>query len=297
MKHVFVSPHPDDVALSCGGLVARLLERDDEVTILTVFSGPGELRQLTPFQRLALGFGSSEKRQPGDGHTAPEDDHAVPEDDYTAPEAKPAEAAVPTPARIMAVRRREDMAYGRFIGAAVAFVYCPDAVFRGYEGDDQLMGAPRANDPAPERELRRALIALEPDRLYLPFAIGGHVDHRLTHRAGLALLAEPGSPFLGATAFYEDFPYAHWSDFQRLDQLDRETLASLPPEISLKPECREIADQLDRKIEGLRAYESQLDRLFGGPDAMAAAVRQRAARVGEIGGAGPAERYWRVTPD
>ena len=41
MTHVFVAPHPDDVALSCGGLLASLRELGQNVTILTVFSGDG----------------------------------------------------------------------------------------------------------------------------------------------------------------------------------------------------------------------------------------------------------------
>src|SRR4051794_39772450 len=41
MTHVFVAPHPDDVALSCGGLIAGLRELGQNVTILTVFSGTG----------------------------------------------------------------------------------------------------------------------------------------------------------------------------------------------------------------------------------------------------------------
>ena len=58
MTHVFVAPHPDDVALSCGGLIASLRELGQNVTIITVFSGNGATRTLTPYQREALGFGS-----------------------------------------------------------------------------------------------------------------------------------------------------------------------------------------------------------------------------------------------
>ena len=58
MTHVFVAPHPDDVALSCGGLIASLRELGQTVTILTVFSGDGASDRLTPYQREALGFGS-----------------------------------------------------------------------------------------------------------------------------------------------------------------------------------------------------------------------------------------------
>jgi LmbE family N-acetylglucosaminyl deacetylase len=38
MTDVFVAPHPDDVALSCGGLIAGLCELGQNVTI---FSGSG----------------------------------------------------------------------------------------------------------------------------------------------------------------------------------------------------------------------------------------------------------------
>ena len=58
MTHVFVSPHPDDVALSCGGLIASLRELGQNVAILTVFSGNGSAETLTSYQREALGFGS-----------------------------------------------------------------------------------------------------------------------------------------------------------------------------------------------------------------------------------------------
>ncbi len=58
MTHVFVAPHPDDVALSCGGLIASLRELGQNVTILTVFSGNGAAAGLTDYQREALGFGS-----------------------------------------------------------------------------------------------------------------------------------------------------------------------------------------------------------------------------------------------
>src|SRR3972149_2532694 len=58
MTHVFVAPHPDDVALSCGGLVASLRELGQNVTILTVYSGGRTNGALTAYQREALGFGS-----------------------------------------------------------------------------------------------------------------------------------------------------------------------------------------------------------------------------------------------
>ena len=54
MTHVFIAPHPDDVALSCGGLIASLRELGQNVTILTVYSGSGG----EVVGREALGFGT-----------------------------------------------------------------------------------------------------------------------------------------------------------------------------------------------------------------------------------------------
>src|SRR4051794_20316625 len=59
MTHVFISPHPDDAALSCGGLIASLRELGQSVTIISVFSrGPEAGTQLTDYQRTPLGFGN-----------------------------------------------------------------------------------------------------------------------------------------------------------------------------------------------------------------------------------------------
>ena len=284
MKHVFVSPHPDDIALSCGGLVARLRDRGEEVAIATIFCGAGKRDRLTRYQQRALGFDREADERGEPEPTDPADANA------DAPD------SAPTPEQVMAVRRAEDEAYARSAGASIAFVKMPDGVFRGYVGGAQLMAVPREDDPAPVEELRATLAGLAPDRLYIPFAVGGHVDHRQTRRAAVALLVEDASPYLERAAFYEDFPYAMWAGFERLDQLDPEILPSLPAGVSLTPEYVEIEDLLDRKIENLRAYDSQIGHLFRTDgESLAGAIRANTARVGSLGGVGPAERYWRVT--
>jgi hypothetical protein len=120
------------------------------------------------------------------------------------------------------------------------------------------------------------------------------VDHRQVRRAGIALLAEPGSAYRNLIRFYEDFPYALTTGFDRVEQLDPEILPSMPAGVTLTPEYVEMAELLDRKLAGLRSYESQLGRLFGGNNPMASDVREQARRVGDMGGVGPSERYWRV---
>ena len=267
MTHVFVSPHPDDIALSCGGLVAGLAGSGETVVIVTIFCGPGSNPSLTDYQCDALGFGSGAA----------------------------ALGAAPSPEAAMAERRDEDNRYARSVGARIIFLNLPDAVFRGYEGEAQLMGTPRPDDPAPIDALARELDALKPRHVYVPLGVGSHVDHQLTRAAGIALLGGPrdqpsravavGPGLLERLVFYEDFPYA---------QLPAHALATMPHDVSLAPEYRELARLLGRKVDGIRVYANQVDSLFGSDAAMADAVLSGAIRVGQLGGIGPAERYWRA---
>ena len=356
MTHVFVAPHPDDVALSCGGLIASLRELGQNVTILTLFSGTGSTERLTPYQREALGFGNKAVWPVTEAFNRAHLEADFPEDASAAPweasvaglEATQADAdaaaksfwqrsswyrrasihnkalagqplvddqstqgAVLTQEHLdaaaagetMAQRRLEDERFAAFAEVAQVFLDLPDAVFRGYAGDEQLLGTPRSDDPAPVDLLRREIARLEPSRVYFPMGIGGHVDHQLARNAGIALLGDQASwimPFpsyVGRVVFYEDFPYAHWEDFGRLDDLPSDTFARLPAGVSLEGEFADVSDMLERKIRGIALYESQMERLFAGVKPMADAVRTYAARVADIGSVpnGAAERYWVTT--
>ena len=353
MTHVFVAPHPDDVALSCGGLIANLRELGQNVTILTVYSGNGAADGLTTYQREALGFGSKAMWPVTEAFNrssiradAPLDaSAAVPAwvattDRLDATQADadaaakrfwqrsswyrrasvrneplagqplmddaPTQGAVLTDSIVAAAaagdvsarRRVEDERFAYFAEASIVFLDLPDAVFRGYEGDDQLLGAPRDDDPAPAALLRQEIARLEPQRVYLPLGVGGHVDHRLCHRVGLDLLqgsrewVMPGPDYTGIVTFYEDFPYAWWNGFSGLGDLSADALTGLPSDVLVGPEYADVADQIERKITGITLYESQIDRLFEGERAMADAVRRHALQVGALGGIGMAERYW-----
>ncbi len=358
MTHVFVAPHPDDAALSCGGLIASLRELGQNVTILTLYSGSGEGSGLTAYQREALGFGTKTVWPVTEAFNRahlradfPEDPAAVPPWQATKEQLDATQADADTAARrfwqrsswyrranihneslagqpviddvpvqgavltaerteaaaagdLMATRRLEDERFAAFAEVSVVWLDLPDAVFRGYQGDDELLGTPRDDDPAPVELLRREIARLEPQRVYVPLGIGGHVDHQLTRDAGLALLGDPtgwvmpGVALPDKLAFYEDFPYAWWEEFRSLEDLPPGWLDGLPPGLSVAPEFADVSDQLERKIRGIALYESQIERLFEDRRAMANAVRGYAARVADLGrvGGGAAERYWVTTP-
>jgi LmbE family N-acetylglucosaminyl deacetylase len=357
MAHVFVAPHPDDVALSCGGLIASLRELGQNVTILTVFSGSGlgangSGGELTSYQREALGFGTKALWPATEAFNrasiradfpATEDDAEwAADEDRLAATQEDADASakrfwqraswyrrasirnrslagqaviddLPTQGPvytdevidaasagdIVARRRVEDERYAFFAEASVVFLDLADAVFRGYEGDDQLLGAIRPDDDAPVSILRREIARLEPQNVYLPLGIGNHVDHQLCREVGVSLLAEPrtwvmpGPDWAGNVVFYEDFPYAWWHGFRSLDDLPEGALGGIPEGIYLTPRYADITDQIERKVRGIALYESQLDRLFGGVKPMASDVRRHAASVASLGArGGSAERYW-----
>jgi LmbE family N-acetylglucosaminyl deacetylase len=352
MTHVFVAPHPDDVALSCGGLIASLRELGQTVTILTVYSGDTASERLSPYQREALGFGSKAMWPATEAFNRADIEAdwptavlvpawAADEDRLDATQSDADQAAkrfwqrsswyrrasirnesladqpvvddLPTQGAVytdeiveaaaagdlMARRRLEDERFAYFAEASIVFLDLPDAVFRGYEGDDELLGMPRADDDAPFELLRREIARLEPQKVYFPLGVGGHVDHQLCREVGVRLLQEgrrwvmPGPEYAGIVTFYEDFPYAWWNDFRRLEDLGEDPLAGLPADVSISAEFADITDQIERKITGISLYESQIERLFDGTIAMADAVRQYGRAVAGLGDVdGSAERYW-----
>ncbi len=359
MTHVFIAPHPDDVALSCGGLIASLRELGQNVTIVTLYSGTGDGNVLSPYQREALGFGTKTVWPVTEAFNrahlqadVPVDDpgavppwqaskehldatqgdadaaarrfwqrsswyrraniHNVPQAGQRLMDDVSAQGAVLTSevteaaaaGDLMATRRLEDERFAAFAEISIVWLDLPDAVFRGYEGDDQLLGSPRPDDAAPADLVRREIARLEPQRVYLPLGIGGHVDHQLARDAGMALLHDarrwvmPGPDYTGQIAFYEDFPYAWWEEFRSLEDLPPGWMAGLPADVSLEAEFADVSDQLERKIRGIALYESQIERLFVDRKAMATAVRGFASRVADLGRVpgGAAERYWVTTP-
>ncbi len=107
----------------------------------------------------------------------------------------------------------------------------------------------------------------------------------------------PGRTTTGQTVLYEDFPYAWWEDFGRLEDMPPGSFDLLPADVSLTAEFADISDQVERKIRAIALYESQIDRLFDSTKAMGDAVRGYAARTADIGRVpgGLAERYWVTT--
>lgn len=350
MTHVFVSPHPDDVALSCGGLIASLRELGQNVTIVTVYSGgPQDGDALSDYQRAALGYGT---KAIWPNTEAFRRDNIAADMPIPVVAGAPAWAADPerieltqsranTQARqfwqraawtrsanvsneetadrpladtiggqgsddpidlsgldVMDMRKLEEERYAFLIEGSVVFLDLPDAVYRGYAGDEELLGGAREDDLPPYEILRREIVRLEPQMVYFPLGVGGHVDHHLCREVGLSMLAEerrwvmPVPDYSGRMSFYEDFPYAWWTDFEGPANWAAGGL-ELPAGFELQPRYSDISEMLDRKAAGIRLYGSQVRRLFESEQGMQDDLAGFHSRVALFGGVdGYAERYW-----
>lgn len=139
---LFLSPHLDDVAFSCGGVAARLARAGWQVTMATVFT-----RSLQP----TAGFALACQTDKGLG----------PDVDY------------------MALRRAEDRVAADFMGVQPLWLDLPEAPHRGYTSAAELFTAPHAADdilPA-IRAVLAPLFNAQPDLVFTPQTLGRHVDH------------------------------------------------------------------------------------------------------------------------
>lgn len=169
---LFLSPHLDDVALSCGGTVYSLAQAGAPVTMLTLMAAdPPDPLPDTPIVRTL--------------HTR----WAVGE-------------------QPSAARRREDTRAAAILGARARYTGLRDCIYRAgpdgaplYPNADTLWGQVHPADPAPAA--LRALALPPAQTIYAPLGIGAHVDHLIVRAWALAL-AGPGVTLV----FYTDYPYA-----------------------------------------------------------------------------------------
>ncbi len=168
---VFIAPHFDDVALSCGATVA-MLAREASPLIVTVFAkNPDTVNDLSGFARCQHSRWKLDDLQVVENRTS-EDECAT---------------------RAMGERVRR---------LSLDFA---DAIYRDayYQSDERLFGTIPDFDRDISAAIARELASIEASSFYVPLAIGNHVDHQLVFEAG-RILAGQG---LEVRA-YEDLPYA-----------------------------------------------------------------------------------------
>ena len=169
---IYLSPHLDDAALSCGGHIYAQTQAGERVLIVTVTAGDAPLEELSPFaQQLHADWGLSGNPVAG--------------------------------------RRAEDIEACRILGADYAHWEIRDCIYRRhpltgeplYPEAAALFGAVHSAEFPHSHSLAQRFAALPAARaIYGPLGVGRHVDHQLVR-----ISAE--MCFGARLQYYEDYPY------------------------------------------------------------------------------------------
>jgi len=226
-RHIFLSPHFDDVVYSCGGTLAVQVSNGLTPLVITVFGGiPPAGLEVSPFAFQI-------HREMG--------------------------AANQDAATIVSNRRKEEANALEYLHANYLWLDYLDAIYRGtppyYTSQQELIdGDVHPGDMSIDKELAQTLVSLHerlPDTVwYAPLGVGRHVDHQIVASAADRLIQR------GATVkFYEDFPYI----------LQEGALEARLQELggTLEPAYVEMSEMLPQRLEASDMYPSQIVLNFG----------------------------------
>lgn len=266
--HLYLSPHFDDVALSCGGSVFRHTAIGDTVLVVTVTA-------------------------------------ADPPDDFQSDTAESlhrrwADSLGGAPLETMVARRRaEDRAAFHKLRADVLHLPFLDCIYRVgpdgaplYPGPDDMFGAFNPADEDIIDAIVGALVTLPAsEQIYIPLGVGRHIDHRVARQAAERVFDD--------LAYYEDYPYTMTPGALE-EALPSKYRGEWSAETTWLTETA-----LKAKIDAVAAYRSQLSSFFAGHDDLVAKLREEGRRVlaetEAAGESGPkwavgGERLWRRVP-
>ncbi len=255
-RHIYLSPHFDDVVFSCGGTLGVQINSGLRPLVITIFGGvPPVTMQLNPLAaQIHREMGISVSQGIG--------------------------AAVET-------RRREDTAALDYLQVDYLWLDYLDAIYRGspayYTQKDQLIGGEvNIADLSIDRQLAQDLVMLQerlPDAAwYAPLGVGRHVDHQIVSSAADRLVQRDAKVYL-----YEDFPYV--TKAGALEIRKRELGEALEPSLV------EMSEMFPLRLEASDMYASQIGPNFGDREAMHRAMDTYTHSIRPVETV-RLERYW-----
>jgi LmbE family N-acetylglucosaminyl deacetylase len=253
-RHIYLSPHLDDAALSCGGSIGLQTSCGLKALVITAFAG------VPPAGQQSGGFVSQNHQHMG-----------LP--------ANPDEA--------VKARRREDKEALSTLGADAFWLDYLDAIYRGnppsYQSDEALFGQIAQDDYNLDEQLGAFLLEVYQRApmatYYVPLGVGHHVDHQLCCSAG-DRLAQQGANI----KFYEDFPYVATPG--ALETRRRELGSTLEEELV------EVSGSLRLKEDAILCYKSQMPHLFGTSDKMQRSLEDYMGSLRRTYPGIEIERFW-----
>ncbi len=170
---IYLSPHLDDAALSCGGQIFQRVQSGQKVLVLTVMAGNTESKNLSGFADLL--------------HTRWELENDI-----------------------VAQRRIEDVTACQILGADYLHWPIPDCIYRinpqsgefFYTSETAIFGSVAAQEQELIDHLAVRLANLPiTGEILAPLTIGNHIDHQIVRRAAERCCGD-------LLNYYEDYPYA-----------------------------------------------------------------------------------------
>jgi LmbE family N-acetylglucosaminyl deacetylase len=252
-QRIYLSPHLDDAALSCGGLIYQQHQAGLSVLVVTVMAGdaPSVGKSSPIVDELHTRWGLDNN---------------------------------PNPAT---ARRAEDRAALSILQADLCHWEWPECVYRRhptsgdflYPSEASLWDAVHPTEKELSARIARHLADLplaSGGRVYVPLTVGGHIDHHLVRQAA-EIWGAPG----GELIYFEEYPYAEHPDA---------LAAVLRGGDGWQAELVPLdADAMEAKTTAVAYYDSQISTFFTGKDEIGARLRAYATLAG---GGEWAERYW-----
>jgi LmbE family N-acetylglucosaminyl deacetylase len=232
MRWVYLSPHFDDVVLSCGGMIWEQVRSGQSVEIWTICAGaPQPDQPLSPFSKQL-----HDRWQTG-------------------------------PAAVTA-RKQEDKAAAMRLGVISNYWVLPDCIYRRLpdgtwlvNGEEDLWTAVHPQEEPVVEQLCGWLFAnlLPDDHLVSPLTLGNHVDHRLVRQAA-ERAARRGKY---ALYYYSDYPYVVSNKDDQVEKVG-EGWEKVCQTVS--------REALSAWQEAVAGYVSQISTFWGGLDEMQTAL-------------------------
>lgn len=246
MEWIYLSPHLDDVALSCGGLLWEQTHLGENVSIWTVCAGDPPAQ---PFSPLAQSL-----------HTRWQ-----------------------TGSEAVAQRREEDRLACRALEATYRHFSVPDCIYRRspvdgkplYPTEESLFASLHPDEQSLVAELSGLLASTMPPsaRVVCPLGVGGHVDHQLTRAAVERLFVGNISGSEWSLAYYADYPYVR----------EPEGRAGLPEGKGWEVQTLPVSPVgLSAWGKAVSAYGSQISTFWPDLDAMQAALSDYSQEAGGV---------------
>jgi LmbE family N-acetylglucosaminyl deacetylase len=242
---VYLSPHLDDAALSCGGQIYQLAAEGKSVLVVTVMAGDPASRPSSQFAQ------SLHQRWQLESNT-------------------------------VEARRAEDAAACRVLGADWQHWDFLDCIYRIepeterplYTSDEGLFGE---IDPADfgliDKLVGKMTLLPAHEQLYVPLTLGHHVDHQLTRQAAERAFPAAERTFSAPSLlYYEDYPYAERTAAEQFAAQEAGSWQAKVIELT--------ENGVAARINAIQCFKSQLSTFFKNGQDLAHQVRIYIETVG-----------------